>query len=120
MKLDNILHQIPDQLEQELFENLLEIPGLRVERIVSKGHQSPASHWYDQDCNEWVMLVQGAAILSFENQPPVHLERGDFVNIPAHTRHRVEWTDPEQTTIWLAIHYPLHQPGDVAHSNAGG
>lgn len=106
MELENIFEHIPRQLEQELFDNLLETPGLRVERIVSKGHQSPASGWYDQDSHEWVILVQGAAVLGFENQPSRHLVRGDFVNIPAHTRHRVEWTDPEQDTIWLAIHYP--------------
>jgi cupin 2 domain-containing protein len=105
MELENILQHIPGQLERELFDNLLETPGLRIERIVSQGHQSPASQWYDQGSNEWVMLVQGAAVLGFENQPPRQLAPGDFVNIPAHTRHRVDWTDPEQVTIWLAIHY---------------
>ncbi len=52
-----------------------------------------------------MLLVKGAAPLMFEGEEPIDLRPGSFVNIPAHRRHRVEWTDPDQPTIWLAIHY---------------
>ena len=77
---------------------------LRIERIVSRGHASPDGFWYDQESSEWVLLVAGAARLRFEGEEPLHLKPGDYVHIPAHRRHRVEWTDPDAATIWLAIH----------------
>ncbi len=61
--------------------------------------------WYDQETHEWVLLVEGVARLMFEGEEPIDLRPGPFVNIPAHRRHWVEWTDPTQPTIWLAIHY---------------
>jgi cupin 2 domain-containing protein len=100
----NVFDGIPAQLPNELIETLLSSTHLRVERIVSSGHASPSDFWYDQSQHEWVLLVEGAARLEFENGF-VDLTRGDFVNIPAHTKHRVESTDPTVTTIWLAIHY---------------
>lgn len=90
----------------EVFEELLCGSRFRVERIISTGQITPAGTWYDQENDEWVLLVSGAARLRFENEDSeVALRPGDFVNIPAHCRHRVEWTDPQQTTIWLALHY---------------
>ncbi|HEY4313424.1 MAG TPA: cupin domain-containing protein [Pirellulales bacterium] len=84
---------------------MLQSPGVRVERIVSQGHASPEGFWYDQDTEEWVLLVQGAARLRFDNEV-VEMRPGDHVQIPAHKRHRVEWTDPNQQTTWVAVHYP--------------
>ena len=78
---------------------------MRIERIISTGQKSPESGWYDQDDNEWVMVLKGAARLSFDDRTSVHLREGDFINIPAHKRHRVDWTDPDKETIWLAVHY---------------
>jgi cupin 2 domain-containing protein len=92
-------------LPEELVECLVSAPGLLVERIVSRGHASSAGFWYDQETDEWVVLLSGAARLTFEGREPVDLTPGAFVNIPAHQRHRVEWTDPDHATIWLAIHY---------------
>lgn len=83
---------------------MITAPGLRVERIVSYGHASPAGFWYDQTENEWVVLIQGAATLRFEDDA-VELKPGDFVNIPAHCRHRVDWTTPDSLTVWLAVYY---------------
>ncbi len=103
--LSNLLADVPTSLPDELVEMLLSMPGLRIERIVSLGHASPEGFWYDQPTHEWVLLLKGAARLRFEGQEPIDLRPGAFVNIPAHERHRVEWTDPEQPTIWLAIHY---------------
>jgi cupin 2 domain-containing protein len=81
-------------------------PGFRVERIVSTGQASPPGFWYDQDVAEWVVLLSGAAELQFEDETaPRKLAPGDWIDIAAHRRHRVNWTDPSQPSIWLAIHY---------------
>ena len=103
--LTNLFAEIPADLPEELFQTLLDTPGLRIERIVSLGHASPERSWYDQETDEWVLLLQGAARLRFEGQEPLDLRPGAFVTIPAHKRHRVEWTDPDRPTIWLAIHH---------------
>ncbi len=95
-----ILHDPPE----ELVQTILSRPNLQIERIVSHGQFSPEGFWYDQDQHEFVVLLQGAARLRIEDEV-VPLKPGDFLNIPAHQRHRVEWTDPDQPTIWLAIFY---------------
>ena len=90
----------------ETFDCLLEAPGIRIERIVSQGHRSPLGFWYDQPTAEWVVLISGAALLQIEGIPSAHrLAPGDWIHLPAHCRHRVEWTDPASTTIWLAVHF---------------
>ena len=106
MNLENLFQNIPERLAEELFSTILEGDGFRVERIVSQGHVSPPGFWYDQPQYEWVVVLEGSAAVEFENRPePVQLERGSCMNIPAHTRHRVAWTDPDRKTVWLAIHY---------------
>lgn len=95
----------PTHAAEEVFQTLLQTPGVRLERIVSQGHHSPEGFWYDQDTNEWVLVLRGTAQLTFEGEEPLDLKPGDYVLIPAHRRHRVEWTDPKQPTVWLAIHY---------------
>jgi cupin 2 domain-containing protein len=90
----------------EHFEELLSRAGFRVERIVSTGQASPPDFWYDQEVAEWVVLLSGAAELQFEDEAaPRTLAPGDWINIAARRRHRVNWTDPSQPSIWLAIHY---------------
>ena len=90
----------------EQFLELLKRPGLRIERIVSTGQSSPPDFWYDQPDGEWVLLFQGEARLRFADEAETrHLKAGDFVDIAPHRRHRVEWTAPDQPTIWLAVHY---------------
>lgn len=94
--------------EHETFDDLLRRPGVRIERIVSAGHSSPPGFWYDQPHGEWVVVLKGSAGLLFENEPaPRTLYPGNFVDIPAGRRHRVEWTDRTMPTIWLAVHYGL-------------
>jgi cupin 2 domain-containing protein len=105
MKKTNIFADIPKQLHEELFENIISKDSLKIERIISKGHISPNSGWYDQENDEWVIVLQGEAVLSFENKEEVRLKAGDYISIPAHTKHKVSWTLPEKETIWLAIHY---------------
>lgn len=100
----NLFSHLPAHLPDELITTLIEAGNIRIERIVSGGQTSPEDFWYDQDQHEWVILIKGAARLQFENET-VEMTAGDFVNIPAHKRHRVEWTDPGQLSIWLAVFY---------------
>ena len=102
----NIFTNIPEAFDEELIETILDSDQVRIERIVSRGHASPDNFWYDQPQHEWVLVLQGEAQLRFkENNESVKLHPGDYVNIEPHTMHRVEWTAPDQETIWLAIHY---------------
>ncbi len=105
MKLQNIFADVPQNLENEVFDLLIKTESVRIERIVSKGHQSPESGWYDQEKNEWVLVLKGKAILTFEDKQPINLNKGDCINIPPHKKHKVTWTDPDNETIWLAVHY---------------
>ncbi len=104
--MNNLFAGIPAALPEELLETLVDTRSVRIERIVSQGHASPEGFWYDQNQHEWVLLLRGAARLRFEgDQNALEMKPGDFVNIPAHRRHRVEWTTPDGPTVWLAVHY---------------
>ena len=105
MKKSNIFSQIPEDLKDELFENIITTDKLNIERIVSYGHTSPKTGWYESKENEWVIVLKGEAILSFEDSEDVKLDAGDYVNITAFLKHKVSWTLPHVETIWLAIHY---------------
>lgn len=104
----NIFASLPMQkLPEELIEVLLANAGtgVKIERIVSQGHASVDNHWYDQDQHEWVMLLQGEAVLLIEQRGEIRLGPGDYVNIPAQVRHRVVWTHPDKQCVWLAVFY---------------
>jgi len=103
--MNNLYENLPEQLPQEAFTDLLNAGSVRIERILSKGQTSPENSWYDQDEHEWVVLLQGASELTFASGEVVSLKPGDYLNIPAHTRHRVSWTDPADLTVWLAVFY---------------
>lgn len=106
MQSQNIYQNIPVDLPEELFEVLAEGKGVKIERIVSRGHSTDPDFWYDQDQSEWVIVLRGEARLRFEGEEePLHMVEGSHVNIPAHVRHRVEWTSEEQDTVWLAVFY---------------
>jgi cupin 2 domain-containing protein len=103
--VNNIYKEIPQEIKEEIFTNLLVKKNVRIERIISKGHSSAENFWYDQEQKEWVLVLKGHAILVFKNEAQqLELKSGDYVNIPAHKQHRVKWTDPQQETIWLAIY----------------
>jgi cupin 2 domain-containing protein len=103
---NNLFSGIPGEIPQEIREILLETPGFFLERIISGGQATPPGEWYDQETHEWVVLLSGAAGLLFAGEDQVRVLRpGDYLLIPAHCRHRVEWTDPEQKTVWLALHF---------------
>ncbi|MBS1155138.1 MAG: cupin protein [Proteobacteria bacterium] len=92
--------------DAETFDELLRSDKVRIERIVSTGQSSPPGFWYDQPQGEWVVVLSGAARLRLaEPDQIIELKAGDYLNIPPHVRHRVEWTDPAQPTVWLAVHY---------------
>ncbi len=103
--MNNIFDAIPADLPTELFETLAESQTVKIERIISKGHRSPDHGWYDQPQHEWVIVLQGQATISFDNAPAVTLTTGVYLNIPAHQKHKVSWSDPDEETVWLAVHY---------------
>ncbi len=104
--MKNLYGDIPGDLPDELLQTVLQAESVRIERIVSRGHASPEGFWYDQGQDEWVMVLVGAARLRFEgDENALEMRPGDSVNIPAHRRHRVEWTTPDEPTVWLAVHY---------------
>jgi cupin 2 domain-containing protein len=91
---------------EEEFTEILARPGLKIERIISHGQASPLEFWYDQAWNEWVLVLSGSATLRFEDEPATRaLGAGDYVFIPARKRHRVECTDLDRPTVWLAVHF---------------
>ena len=105
MQGSNIFDNIPSELPEELSNELASGRRFRLERIVSRGHASPEGFWYDQEEDEWVLLIAGAARLDFDDGRSVSLAAGDHLLIPAHCRHRVAWTDPAQQTVWLALFF---------------
>jgi cupin 2 domain-containing protein len=103
----NLFAHLPEALNNEVFQTLLENGGVRIERIISQGQTTPAGEWYDQEQDEWVLLLSGVAELIFDgNGTPLLMKPGDYLMIPAHCRHRVAWTDPDGHTVWLAVHFP--------------
>ncbi len=106
MKFDNIFSKVPYFVQDEISETVLKAEHLKLERIISSGQATPPGEWFDQNTNEWVILLSGSAGLRFDEEEEVCvMYSGDYVHIPAHKRHRVEWTDPEQKTVWVALHY---------------
>lgn len=101
----NLFANIPNALPDELFDTLLQSGSCRLERIVSWGHATPSDQWYDQDWDEWVVVLQGQAGLRLAEEDRIRiLNPGDPLWLPAHCRHRVEWTSTEPPTVWLALH----------------
>jgi cupin 2 domain-containing protein len=114
MEVGNLFSGIPAPGGNEWLQVLLQTSGCQVERIVSRGHTTPPGQWYDQETDEWVVLLSGAARLRLEEKE-LEMKPGDWVFLPARLRHRVEWTDPQVDSVWLAIHLK----GGVAQTNGG-
>jgi cupin 2 domain-containing protein len=100
----NVFDDLPQHLPKELVQILVRAADVRIERIISHGHASPADFWYDQPQHEWVIVLEGAARLQFEDGM-VEMKPGDFINIPAFKKHRVDWTTPDEPTVWLGVRY---------------
>ena len=104
--MGSLLESIPKELPEEIFDTICSTDNVMIERIVSRRHASPDGFWYDQERNEFVLVVKGSAGLKLENENDiVVLKAGDYFNIGAHVKHRVEWTDSTCETIWLAVYY---------------
>jgi len=104
--MGSLFEDIPSDLPEELFDTISSTDDVNIERIVSRGHASPEGFWYDQEKNEFVLVVKGSAGLKLENEDDiVVLKAGDYFNIKAHVKHRIEWTDSKCETIWLAVYY---------------
>ena len=103
--MENIFSSMPENTRKEVFEELVQHGNVRIERIFSKGHTSPDDGWYDQSENEWVIVLQGSGSILFENGSNVNLKKGDYLNIPSHSKHKITWTDPNNITVWLAVFY---------------
>lgn len=106
MKRGNVLAVLSEEQEEEVFEELIRTESVTIERITSRGQASPEGFWYDQQRSEWVMVLKGSAGLRFEGiSGEVVLREGDWIHIPAHRKHRVEWTSGSEPTVWLAVHH---------------
>lgn len=102
--LQDLTSPLLEAKTSEVEDVLVSARGLRLVRIVSHGQVSPEGFWYDQDEAEWVMVLSGHARLEIEGETEERtLRPGDAVFLPAHCRHRVSWTDPDQPTIWVAL-----------------
>jgi len=102
--IENIYDELPQHLPKEVVQTLIRSADVRIERIISHGHASPTDFWYDQPQHEWVVVLKGAARLRFEDRM-LEMKPGDFVNIPAFMKHRVDWTTPDEPTVWLGVRY---------------
>jgi len=104
-KSGDLFANVPGRLEEEETSVLAELPGALIERIVSTGQASPPGHWYDQDWAEWVVVLSGSAGVKIEGEEkPRILSPGGYLEIPPHVRHRVDWTDADEPTVWLTVH----------------
>ena len=103
----NIFSALPKAAPGEIIESILKTDQFTLKRIISTGQATPPEEWYDQDDDEWCILLSGSAGLRFADEAQVVvLKAGDYLHIPAHKRHQVAWTEADQPTVWLALHYP--------------
>jgi len=101
----DLFENVPSRVEEEEVSVLAAADGAIVERIVSTGQATPAGVWLEQDWTEWVALLTGSAAVLFEGEgKPRVLTPGGHLTIPPLARHRVEWTDADEPTVWLAVH----------------
>jgi cupin 2 domain-containing protein len=101
----NLFAGIGTSTAEEVFTPLVEGKRFRLERIVSTGQASPPDEWYDQPDDEWVIVLRGRAALRYADGSVQEMAPGDHVLIPAHVRHRVEWTSADEPTVWLGLHF---------------
>lgn len=100
----NLLAGLPDAYAGEVFTDLLQRPGIRIERIVSRGQATPEDAPMVQGWDEWVLLLEGAAGIRIEDSAELRLAPGDHLLIPAGQKHWVTWTARDRPSVWLAVH----------------
>ena len=104
--VNNLFKDLPNSIPEELVDVLTQSSTVRIERIVSTGHATADGEWYDQDQDEWVVVLKGEAKLLFDgDREPRTMNVGDHLLIPAHRKHRVQWTSPDGPTVWLAVFF---------------
>ena len=103
--MPNLFSEIPKDIPNEIFEDIVSTESIRIERIVSKGQSSPETGWYDQDEHEWVLVLSGRGVIGFEDGSEVTLNSGDYINIKARQKHKVVRTAADEATVWLAVFY---------------
>ena len=105
------IYSLPEKIssDHEIVERLAEGKNTVVERIVSAGHVTPQNEWYDQDRDEWVVLLRGSATILFDDESEVHMKDGDVFFICAHKRHRVTFTSVDPPCVWFAVHAEMHE-----------
>lgn len=102
---DNIFRLPPNLPNEEVFEEIVKRDRALIERIISTGQSTPPDEWYDQEQDEWVILLQGEAQLAYSDGTTLNLNVGDYVWLPAHQKHRVAYTSSDPPCIWLAVHF---------------
>ena len=107
--MNNLFRNVPESLPNEIFEQIIATEDVRIERIISHGHNSPEQGWYDQAENEWVLVLSGFGVIEYDDGQQFRLQHGDYLNIPAHQKHRVIETSTQEATIWLAVFYSANQ-----------
>lgn len=106
MRTGNLFSDLPAALSEEQIEVLATGASARIERIVSTGQSSREGFWYDQDQDEWVVVLRGRAVVEIEGAEAIEMGPGDWLLLSAHHRHRVSWTSTDEPTVWLAVHLP--------------
>lgn len=104
MRGPNIFENLPDTEVGEVIEKIASFAqgAVRIERIISGGHASADAFWYQQEEDEWVMLVRGEARLLIEGRTEaLELRAGDHIELPAKLRHRVDAVSED--ALWLAV-----------------
>lgn len=104
MEKYNIFDEIPVDKSEEKFFEIFKDEKIKIEKIVSNGQKSPQDFWYEQEKSEFVLILEGFAIVEFEDFE-VELKKGDCLNIKAYQKHRVKFTTLDETTIWFAVFY---------------
>ena len=102
--MPNIYEFSQEVYQLEKFEQIVAGKNIQIDRIISTGQTTTTGQWYDQELDEWVILLQGEAELSYADDTRIKIKAGDYLLIPAHTKHRVEYTSIEPACIWLAVH----------------
>ena len=104
MEKYNVFEELPIDKSEERFFEIFKNETIKIEKIVSNGQTSPDNFWYEQEQNEFVLLLEGFAILEFEDKE-IELKKGDCINIKAFEKHRVKLTSLDESTIWFAVFY---------------
>jgi cupin 2 domain-containing protein len=104
-EIENIFSKMPKEIPEEFFETIVKSDEVMIERIISKGHATKEGKWYNQNKNEFVIVLKGDAIIEYKDGKKIEMNIGDYIIIPAHTKHRVLKTNEKVETIWLAVFY---------------